>query len=354
MRNAPVQVVLLASLFLVPVAEAQPRPIRSQPEGGTVRATAEEAVAEGQRLLARRTAADIVAARQRFERAIATDPSFAPGFAGLAEARALFYDYSGAKEAAQQALTLDDGLASAHAVLGFVRLHKDWDWSGAEVELKRALELDPGRATVHLWHGIVLETTGRTDEAVAAARRAVELAPDQANIRAGLGFRLFWAARYDEAIKELEAALKLDPAYGTAHYFIGRARVEQRRYLPAQTAFDRARRLSPKDPNLVSAQGYLYARIGRRDAALRILGELERLAADDQPFASQIAALNLALGNKDIAIEWLRRSYLAHEGALLWVKVDPRFEALRGETGFLEILRKMRLERDAMEEGRSR
>jgi hypothetical protein len=76
MRNNLLQVVI-ATMLLTQVAEAQSRPVRSQPEGGTVRSTAEEAVAEGQRLLARRTAA-------------------------------LLYDYSGAKEAAQQALTLDD------------------------------------------------------------------------------------------------------------------------------------------------------------------------------------------------------------------------------------------------------
>ncbi len=340
MRNELLRVAL-ALLFFVSPSLAQTHQVPPVPEA---RALASEAVAEGQRLLARRTAADILAARQRFERAISTDAAFAPAFAGLAEVRALLYDYTGAKEAAQQALALDDGLAAAHAVLGFARLHADWDWAGAEAGFQRALELGPGRAATHLWRAILLEVTGRSDEAVAAARRAVELAPDQVNVRAGLGFRLFWAGRYDESIKELEAALKMDPAYGTALYFIGRARIQQHRLLPAQTAFSRARRLSPEDPNLLSAQGYLYARAGRRDAALRVLRELESLAAGDQPFASQIAALYVALGDKGIALEWLKRSFLAHEGALTWVKVDPRFEALHGEPRFQEIVRRMGLE----------
>ncbi len=340
----------LVLLFLASSSLAQTGSVPPVPEA---RAMAAEAVAEGQRLLAKRTSADILAARQRFERAIATDASYAPAFAGLAEVRALLYDYAGAKEAAQQALTLDDGLPSAHAVLAFARLHADWDWAGAEAGFRRALELDPGRAATHLWHAILLEVTGRADEAVAEARRAVALAPDQVNVRVGLGFRLFWAGRYDEAIKELEAALKMDPSFGTAHYFIGRARIQQHRFLPTQTAFNRARRLSPKDPNLLSAQGYLDARAGRRDAALRVLKELESLAADDQPFASQIAALNVALGDKDIALEWLKRSFLAHEGALTWIKVDPRFEALRGEPRFKEIVRRMGLETAAGSNGRS-
>ena len=334
----------LALFLLAPAVRAQPNTASPAPELGTARAAAAEACAEGQRLLANRTAADILAARQRFERAIATDANFALGFAGLAEARALLYDYPGAKEAAQQALSLDDHQAAAHAVLGFVRLHNEWNWVGSETEFRRALELDPARAATHLWHGILLEATGRADEAVAEARNAVKLAPDQANVRAGLGFRLFWARRYDEAVKELEAVLKMDPTYETAHYFIGRARIQQRKLDQAQAAYARARALSPKDANLLSAQGYLDARAGRRDAARKVITQLERFAAGDLPFASQIAAIHTALGEKEPALEWLQRSFLAHEGALTWIKIDPRFDPLRGEPRFKEIVRRMGLE----------
>ena len=344
--------VALALLLLAPAVQAQTDPAAAAPETGTASAVAVEANAEGQRLLARRTSADVLAARDHFERAIAADATFAPAFAGLAEARALLFDYAGAKEAAQQALTLDDRQAAPHAVLAFVRLHNDWDWAGSEAEFKRALELDPERPMTHLWHGILLEATGRSAEAVAEAQRAVELAPDQANIRAGLGFRLFWAGRYDDAAKELEASLKMDPTLETAHYFIGRARVQKHRFDDAQAAFARARELSPKDPNLFSAQGYLDACAGRRDAARRVLTELEHLAAGDLPFASQIAAIHTGLGEKDEALEWLKRSFLAHEGALVWLKIDPRFESLRGDPRFKEILQRMGLESAAGGRGR--
>jgi tetratricopeptide (TPR) repeat protein len=335
--------IALAVLLLTPAARAQTGTAPAAEEMENGRAAALEAHAEGQKLLARRSTSDLVAALRLFERAAAADATFAPAFAGLAEARALLYDYPGAQEAARQALTLDDRLADAHAVLGFARLHGDWDWAGAEAELKRALELDPGRPTIHLWNAIVLEATGRSAEAVAEARRAVELAPEQANVRAGLGFRLFWARRYDEAVKELEAALKLDPGLTTARYFIGRALVEQHRFGEARAAFSRARDLSPADPNLLSAEGYLDARSGKRDAARRVISQLERLAARDLPFASQIAGLHAALGEKEAALDWLTRARLAHEGALVWLKIDPRFDSLREEPRFAEMLKRMGL-----------
>jgi serine/threonine-protein kinase len=297
----------------------------------------------GQEHLAARTADDLRAALRDFERATAADATFAPAFAGLAETQALLYDYPGAREAANRALALDDRLATAHAVLGFVRMHADWDWAGAEGELRRALELEPARATPHVWYAILLEVTGRFDEAVKEARRAVELAPGDAHMRAGLGYRLYWARRYDEAVAELTAALGLDPALDTADYFIGRCRIQQGHLDEARAAFTRARQLSPRDANLLSASGYLDALTGKRTEAERILAEMERLAHGGLPFGIQIAGIHAALGHKAIALGWLESALSAREGALVWLKIDPWFESLRGEPRFAEIVHALKL-----------
>ena len=303
-----------------------------------------EAYAQGQAHLASRTAEDLQAAIEDFERALDADASFAPAHAGLAEARALLYDYPGARQAALRALELDERLAAAHAVLGFSLLHGDWDWAGAEKELRRAVELDPQKTTPHLWHAIVLEATGRSDEAVQAARKAVELQPGEANVRAGLGYRLYWARRYDEAVTELTAASKLDANLDTAQYFIGRARVQQGQFKEARAAFDRAREISPKDSNVTSAEAYLDALSGQRKQAQKVLSDLERQANRGLKFSSQIAGLYAALGKKAVALGWLERAQKNHEGALVWIKIDPRFDSLRNEPRFKVILREMKLD----------
>jgi serine/threonine-protein kinase len=303
---------------------------------------AAEAYAQGQEHLARRTVADLRAALQDFERATAADATFAPAFAGLAETQALLFNYPGAREAASRAIALDDHLAMAHAVLGFVRMHGDWDWAGAEGELRRAVELEPARATPHLWYAILLEVTSRPDEAVKEARRAVELAPGDARVRAGHGYRLYWARRYDEAVTELTAALGLDPSLETAHYFIGRCRIQQGRLGEARAAITRARQLSPRDANLLSASGYLNALTGKRTEAERILAEMERLAHRGLPFAVQIAGIHTALGHREVALGWLETALSAREGALVWLKIDPWFESLRGESRFTGIVSRVK------------
>jgi tetratricopeptide (TPR) repeat protein len=281
------------------------------------------AYAKGQEHLAKRTADDLQAAIEDFDRAIGADASFAPAYAGLAEARALLYDYPGARQAALRALEIDERLASAHAVLGFSLLHGDWDWAGAEKELRRAVELDPQKATPHQWYAILLEATGRSEEAVQEARKAAEIQPQDANVRAGLGYRLYWARRYDEAVTELAAAAQLDPQLDTAHYFIGRARVQQGRFKEAQEAFDRAREISPKNSNVTSATAYMDALSGKRKQAQKVLSELEREANRGLRVSSQVAALHAALGKKGVALGWLERAQENHEGAMVWIKIDP-------------------------------
>lgn len=334
-------VVLLLGGLPLPMAFASPQAPAS--EAGAPGPAAVKAVAEGRELLAKRSPEDIRAAVGRFEKAVSADGGYAPGFAGLAEARALLFEYPAAREAALRAIELDDRQATAHAVLGFVKLHADWDWAGAKAELERALELEPGNPTTHLWSAIVLEATGRADEAVAAARRAVELAPGQAQTRAGLGYRLYWARRYDEAVQELEASLKQDPKSSTAHYFIGRARVQQGRFDEARSAFAQAREISPEDANLKSAAAYLEARAGRREASEKLLLELQRLALRGLPFSSQVAGIRAALGDKEAALGWLEQAHSEHEAALVWIKIDPRFDPLREEPRFKEILERMKL-----------
>ena len=49
------------------------------------------------------------------------------------------------------------------------------------------------------------------------------------------------------------------------------------------------------------------------------------------------------LGHKDAALEWLERAQFHHEGAVIWVQADPRFDSLREEPRFKDLLRRMGL-----------
>ncbi|MBI3666757.1 MAG: hypothetical protein HY236_11145 [Acidobacteria bacterium] len=56
-----------------------------------------------------------------------------------------------------------------------------------------------------------------------------------------------------------------------------------------------------------------------------------------------VAVVYIGLGDKDQAMEWLEKAYEDHSAWLLWVKVDPRFDSLRGEPRHRDLLRRMNL-----------
>ncbi|MBP1776982.1 MAG: hypothetical protein H6Q86_2992, partial [candidate division NC10 bacterium] len=45
----------------------------------------------------------------------------------------------------------------------------------------------------------------------------------------------------------------------------------------------------------------------------------------------------------DLAFEWLEKAYQDRESRLPWIKLDPRFDALRADARFEGLLRRMNL-----------
>ncbi len=164
-----------------------------------------------------------------FQAALARDPGFARAYSNLAAAYVLVPSYgidaSGsaaarvtpedasrffdlASEAALTALTIDESLAEAHAVLA--RISDDrWAWSDAQTGFFFATSLDPAEPIAHHWYSLHLRTVGRHLDALAEARLAAQLDPESAVIVANLATTLAAAGFDDEARTTLARAEQL-------------------------------------------------------------------------------------------------------------------------------------------------
>ena len=140
-----------------------------------------EAYLKGRYFLDEHSAEGLRKSFRYFEEAIEKDSTYANAYAGLAESYIMLGApglevlppkeiMPKARNAAIQALKLDDMLAEAHASLGSVKITYDWDWTGAESELKRAIELNPSFAMTYLYYSSFFTIMGRHEEANAMSQ----------------------------------------------------------------------------------------------------------------------------------------------------------------------------------------
>ena len=286
-----------------------------------------------------------------FQQAIAKDPTYALAYSGLADCyNALATNnfvapkeaFPKAKEAAQKALEIDDTLAEAHTSLAYIKTMYDWDWSGAEREYQRAIALNPAYATAHQWHGSALREIGRLEEAIAEAKTALELDPLSLPANRESELESFYARQYDQAIEQDRKTLELDPNFTPALDDLGLAYVEKSMYKEGIAEFEKELAISPGNALALSDLGYDYAVAGRRADAQKVLDQLNALSKQKYVVARYRAKIYAGLGQKDKAFEWLEKGF--EERNLIGIRVEPRYDPLRSDPRFADLLRRMNLQ----------
>lgn len=287
-----------------------------------------------------------------FNQAIGKDPIYALAYTGLADGYIELAEYSlvppkeglpRAREAATIALELDDSLAEAHTSLAAVKELYEWDFGSAETGYRRALGLSSGYATAHQWYAELLSRLGRHEEALAEIRRAQELDPVSLIIDGLVGELLLQAGQEDEAIERLKKTLELDPNFGWGHGALGNVFLRKAKFGEAIAEYQNAMRLTPNINEFAGALGNAFARGGQRAKAQELLDELREQSKRRYVSWVDIAPVCAGLGDNDQAFFSLQRAYDQHDTKLIRVNVEPRFDSLRADPRFSDLLHRIGL-----------
>ena len=286
-----------------------------------------------------------------FQQAIKLDPSYALAYSGLADSYVAF-DFYGvlppwetspkAKKAAIAALLINDSLAEAHTSLACVKMMYERDWSNAEKEFKRAIELDPNYAQARNWYSHFLMAMGRIEESLAESERALKLDPLDDSINQYLGWHYLQARQFDRAIGQLEKTLAENPEFFLARVTLGMAYEQNGELDKAIAEFQKAYELE-KNNVVLGFLGHAYAMAGNREAAQKILSELEELSQRVYVPAYSIALIYTALGETDDAFGWFEKAYAAQNEWLHWLKTAPEVDSLRHDPRFTDLLLRLKL-----------
>ena len=138
---------------------------------------------KGHALAVRRNTSNAQKAAGLFEQVIASDPAFAPAYAGLVDAYAFMSmeiqgipsetALSRMRPAAVKALEIDPLLAEAHAAMGLLH-SRERDWENAQRSFQRAIQLNANsHADLHQLRDLDAYSTGKGRRGDAAPRRGL-------------------------------------------------------------------------------------------------------------------------------------------------------------------------------------
>jgi TolB-like protein/Flp pilus assembly protein TadD len=282
-----------------------------------------------------------------YERATALDPEYALAWSGIADAFSASPINSDvpprqvshrAREAAERAVRADPDLAETQTSLGYVNFLLDWNWPTAEAAFRRAIAFDPSYSRAHVVLGHVLSQMGRQSEAETAIRRAREVEPLNAMVHAMSSQVAFQGRDYPAAVEHARQAIIVDPEFWIGHVQLGQAYEQLGRSDPAFESLMNAGRFSDGNSKAMSFRGHLLAKLGRVDEARDVLRTLEAVSRDRYVPPHAMALVHAGLGERDAVFEWLDRAYEARDVHLIFLPVDPRWDACRADPRFGALL----------------
>jgi len=293
----------------------------------------------------KRTEEGLRTAIEYFEQAIQADGHYALPFTGIADSYHILAYYNSissieawqkSKEAARNALEIDDTLAEAHTSQSAVSAAFEWDWPTAEAGYIRAKELNPNYATTYHWQAFYLLMMDRVEDAMVSLQRALELDPLSLIINTDVGWCLYYARRYDEAIAQYKKTLELDSRFAPAIYDLAQVQVQL-------GLFEEAIQLLEELPDhpYHGELGHVYGLAGRREEATRILDELKQRSQSQYVSPIQFALVYTGLGQTDETFFWLGRAYEERSPIMAYLKVEPWFDPLRSDSRFDDLLLRM-------------
>lgn len=278
------------------------------------------------------------------QQAIDRDPEYGLAWSQLAIAISTKTDnallewrdgYPRARELAMHALELSPDMAETHALLEHLYVMLDWNWAAALRERKLGLAIDPTDPSVLQGAAIRENALGRWAEAEQLALKGLQRDPLSSWLLWTLGNTYYGAGRLDEAAATYRKLAEIEPNFQWTRMYLSKTLMEK-----GDTEAALAMNEQETDPTLLAytrpTDYWIQGRKVESDAALQhaieLFGHINAYA---------IAQQYAYRGERDLALEWLEKSYEQKNTGLLEIVGEPLFRNLCGDPRFDAFMRKM-------------
>jgi serine/threonine protein kinase/tetratricopeptide (TPR) repeat protein len=312
-----------------------------------------QAYLEGRYFAQQLTAASMARCRERYERAIELDPTYALPHAGLAEYhynRAMYLNapplevMAEALVEAERALQLDPAAAEGYVMRGLVRAAYQYNWEAAGEDFTRAIELNPALAIAYNRRAIwCLRPLGRLTEALADMRQALELDPLSLTLRVGEVSLLHLMGKSVEAVARARSAIQMFPEFWLASFVCSSVFNAQGLYAEAETVIKQGLDIDPGNVNLLASLCMTYGRSGRSSEARKILAKLAELSSKQYVSPSAFCIACAGCHDYDSSFDCLNRAIDAREPMAVVIFRNPLLPEIQSHPRYKSLLEKMNL-----------
>ena len=244
-----------------------------------------------------------------------------------------------ARDALQHALEFGEGLAETQLALASFRFFLELDLVAAEEAARRSVALDRNSAMSHMFLGIVLSETGNHVEARAMLRRARELDPLFPLMFANSAVVALRANEPAEAYEFATQAIAINPEFWVGYLHRGSAQIALGDYEAALQSFANAEKYSGgNSARATASRAHVLAITGRTAEAQQILRELLAAETDRRVPPYYIAVVYAALGENDMAFDWLEQGLARSAIHCLDIATDKLLDTLRSDVRLEELV----------------
>jgi serine/threonine-protein kinase len=280
-------------------------------------------------------------AEEFFEKALAIDDQFAPGYYGLFRVwnrmnRNGHVPFDESLEEMRENTERLEQLApgSAHALQARARLsYVTLDWHAAAAAVEEAYRKYPGNAEVLLEYAALALMLEYPEKAFGLINKAIALDPLSLEAERRLGLAAMSTGQCDTARDVADRALAIDRGLGRFRYFLA---VCLFLYEDDPEAARALAQDEPVDFAHHTALAIIDHRMGNLESAREHLQFMEESYKDTASF--QYAQVHAQWGNTERALDWLQKALDVHDPGIVTLMNDGFLDPLRGEARFNSIM----------------
>ncbi|HUI63527.1 MAG TPA: winged helix-turn-helix domain-containing protein [Bacteroidota bacterium] len=250
-----------------------------------------------------------------------------------------------AKDAVDLAIHYFSATPSAYAWRGLIALISDYAWDAAEKDFNQALRRDPQDEYGNLFLALWQISRGLFREGLKHVRIAAEVGFERGMTVVTEPWCMLFAGQLSDALRTGELVAERFGNMAPVHDILGHiyqaAGAEKKAIAEYKTALG-----IEFVPDPLGSLGYLYGKRGDRKAALRylqLLREAEKEGRIAYMPAYYEALIFAGLNDKKRCLDALEKACEQKCDWLIFLKVEPRWAAVRNEKRFVRLLERVGL-----------